>query len=168
MLAGLMPPNQLKPGGEIDAWCTQCKADKVHRIIALVGPTPKKVECLSCKGHHMYRPTQAQKDAVAAHKRASKPEPRAVSAGVAPVRALRGASAARKREDDLHAAWERAVNGKDFAAFKLYRIDKAFAKGDLIRHSKFGEGIVATIIDANKCEILFKDGMRTLAQSMQL
>ena len=177
MLAGLMPPNQLKPGGEIDAWCTQCKADKVHRIIALVGPTPKKVECLSCKGHHMYRATQAQKDAAAAHKRASKStlgeasrsSPRVLAtAGVAPVRALRGASAARKREDDLHAAWERAVTGKDFAAFKPYRIDKVFAKGDLIRHSKFGEGIVATILDTNKCEILFKDGMRTLAQSMQL
>jgi hypothetical protein len=166
-----MPPTQLKPGGEIDAWCTQCKADKVHRIIALVGPTPKRVECLSCKGHHMYRATQAQKDAAAAHKRASRDEPRAAAPSTAPTRgtrAPRGASAARKREDDLHAAWERAVTGKDFAAFKPYRIDKVFAKGELVRHSKFGEGIVATILDANKCEILFKDGMRTLAQSMQL
>ncbi len=166
MLRALMASPQLKPGAEIDAWCTHCKADKVHRIIALVGPTPKKVECLSCKGHHLYRPTQAQKDAAAAHKRASRAEPRPTSI-LAQARTARPVSAARKREDDLHAAWERAVAGKDFASFKPYRIDKTFAKGDLIRHSKFGEGIVATIIDATKCEILFKDGMRTLAQSYQ-
>ena len=35
---------------------------------------PKKVECLSCKGHHLYRATQAQKEAMAAHKRASRGE----------------------------------------------------------------------------------------------
>lgn len=161
MLRNLMPTTH-KPGSEIDAWCTQCKADKVHRIIALVGQTPKKVECLSCKGHHMYRATQATKDAAAAHKRASKPEKPGVT------RTTRTSISPRKREEDLLASWEKAITGKEVAAFKAYRIDKSFSKGDLIRHAKFGEGVVASVLDANKCEILFKDGMKTLAQSMQL
>lgn len=153
-----------KPGGEVDAWCTSCRADRLHRIIAVVNGQPKKVECLSCKGHHLYRATQAQKDAAAAHKRASRGD----STSVTP-RAVRGSVATpRKREEDHVATWEKAIAGQPFDAFKPYRIDRTFTKGDLVRHSKFGEGVVATILDANKCEILFRDGMKTLAQSMQL
>ena len=37
---------------------------------------------------------------------------------------------------------------------------------DLIRHSKFGDGVVTRIIDAHKVEILFKDEARTLAQAL--
>src|SRR5215218_6390706 len=94
-----------KPGSEVDAWCTSCKADKMHRIIAVVNGNPKKVECLSCKGHHLYRATAAQKEAAAAHKRASKgdsaaaPRPSRVSA----------LSTARKREEDLVATWEKSI-----------------------------------------------------------
>lgn len=152
-----------KPGGEVDAWCTSCRADRLHRIIAVVNGQPKKVECLSCKGHHLFRPTQAQKDAAAAHKRASRGD-------AAPVaKSTRAAAAApRKREEDFVATWEKAIAGQPFEAFKPYRIDRTFTKGELVRHSKFGDGVVAQILDANKCEILFRDGMKTLAQSMNL
>jgi hypothetical protein len=158
-----MATNQHKPGGEIDAWCTSCRADRLHRIIAVVGNNPKKVECLSCKGHHLYRPTQAQKEAAAAHKRASKGEGASTT-----TRTSRTSITPKKREEDLIASWEKAIAGQPFDAFKPYRINETFAKGELIRHAKFGEGIVANVIDANKCEILFRDGMKTLAQSMQL
>ena len=157
---------QLKPGSEVDAYCTSCRTDKVHRVIALVGNTPKRVECLSCKGHHLYRPTQEQKDAAAAHKRASKGEKG--TAAARPSRSSLAPTRAQKREEDLVASWEKAIAGKPFDQFKPYRIDKAFSKGDLIRHTKFGEGVVATVVDATKCEILFKDGIKMLAQSTQL
>jgi len=156
-----------KVGGEVDAYCTSCRTDKVHRIIALVGTTPKRVECLSCKGHHLYRPTQEQKEAAAAHKRASKGE-KSPAAGGRPSRASISPTRAQKREEDLVASWEKAITGKPFDQFKPYRIDKTFAKGDLVRHTKFGEGVVAAVVDATKCEVLFKDGMKTLAQSTQL
>lgn len=151
-----------KPGGEIDAWCTSCRADKVHRIIAVVGGQPKKVECLSCKGHHLYRATQAQKDAAAAHKRASKGTSTVVSRS---SRTTMG-TAPKKREEDLVATWEKAIAGQPFDAFKPYRIDRTFVKGELVRHTKFGDGVVTTILDANKCEILFREGVKTLAQSV--
>lgn len=154
-----------KPGSEIDAYCTSCKADKVHRIIAMLGAAPKKVECLSCKGHHLYRATTAQKEAAAAHRRASKGDkpttPRATRTSIA-------SSRLKQREEDLQQAWEKAITGKPFDQFKQYRIDRTFAKGELIRHAKFGEGVVTTVLDATKCEILFKDGMKTLAQSTTL
>jgi hypothetical protein len=159
-----MATTPLKPGAEIDAWCTSCRADRLHRIIAVVGNQPKKVECLSCKGHHLYRPTAAQKEAAAAHKRASRGES---SSAVAP-RSSRASVTPKKREEDLTATWEKAVAGQPFESFKPYRIDKTFAKGELVRHTKFGDGVVANIVDATKCEILFRDGMKTLAHSTQL
>ncbi len=155
-----------KPGGEVEAWCTSCRADRMHRIIAVVSGKPKKVECLSCKGHHLYRPTQAQKDAAAAHKRASKGE--GSSASTSKPRASRASiTAPKRREEDLTATWEKAIAGQPFEAFKPYRIDRTFSKGELVRHNKFGDGVVSTILDANKCEVLFREGMKTLAQSIQ-
>ena len=162
-----MSSTNLKPGGEIDAYCTSCKADRTHRIIALDrdGKTPKKVECLSCKGHHLFRLTQAQKDAAAAHKRASRGDKSAPAAPSRSGGAKSHAAASKKREEDQVASWDRAVVGKDYAAFKPYRIDQSFAKNDLVRHSKFGDGVVLTVLDAAKVEVLFRDGPRMLAQA---
>jgi hypothetical protein len=50
--------------------------------------------------------------------------------------------------------------------FKPYRVDLTFAEGDLIRHKKFGDGIVTRVLDPRKVEILFKDEARTLAQGL--
>jgi hypothetical protein len=166
MLRDPMATAPLKPGAEIDAWCTSCRADRLHRIIAVVGGTPKKVECLSCKGHHLYRATAAQKEAAAAHKRASRGE--GSSAVSSRVSRPSVASAAKKREEDLVATWEKAVAGQPFESFKPYRIDKTFVKGELVRHTKFGDGVVLSIVDAGKLEILFRDGMKMLAHSTPL
>jgi hypothetical protein len=152
-----------KPGSEVESYCTSCRADRVHRIIAVMNGQPKKVECLSCKGHHLYRATQAQKEAMAAHKRASRGE----RTSVASSSRARPSIAARPKED-LSQTWEKAIAGRALTDFKPYRIDQTFVKGELVRHSKFGEGVVTTVVDANKCEILFKDGLRTLAQATTL
>jgi hypothetical protein len=152
-----------KPGGEVESYCTSCRADRVHRIIALMNGQPKKVECLSCKGHHLYRATQAQKEAMAAHKRASRGERTSTSS----LSRSRPSMPARPKED-LSQTWEKAIAGRALTDFKPYRIDQTFVKGELVRHSKFGEGVVITVVDATKCEILFKDGLRTLAQATSL
>lgn len=152
-----------KPGSEVDAYCTSCRADRVHRIIAVMNGQPKKVECLSCKGHHLFRPTQAQKEAMAAHKRASKGERASTTTSRS-----RTSISPRAPKEDLSQTWEKAITGKPYADFKPYRMDQTFAKGDLVRHTKFGEGVVTNLLDPTKCEILFKDGLRTLAQAMTL
>ena len=45
----------LRAGGEVDSWCTKCKLVLNHRIIALVGTTPARVECSTCSSHHNFR-----------------------------------------------------------------------------------------------------------------
>ena len=62
--------------------------------------------------------------------------------------------------------WEKAIAGKTVNEFRPYRVDQTFAEGDLIRHKKFGDGVVTRILDPKKVEILFKDEPRTLAQGL--
>jgi hypothetical protein len=45
----------LGAGSEIDAWCTWCRMDLGHRVVAMVGGAPKRVVCLTCDREHDYR-----------------------------------------------------------------------------------------------------------------
>jgi hypothetical protein len=154
-----MPPKLLKPGSEVDAWCTKCKMDLLHRIIAMNGEKILQVECLTCRGHHNYRKPKSA---------AAEPKtPRAASTRAPASLSPRKAAAAeveRKREQ----GWEKAVAGQAIAAFKAYRPAQTFSEGELIRHSKFGDGYIMRVIDRQKVEVMFKDGPRTLAQALDL
>ena len=65
-------------GSEIDSWCTKCKLDLNHRIIAMNGTKIVRVECLTCRGHHAYRrpksaaPEPKKRRAASAKKTAAK------------------------------------------------------------------------------------------------
>jgi len=153
-----------KTGGEIDAFCTKCKLDLTHRIIAMVGDAVKKVECRTCGSHHLYRRPKTERDA--AHARLVKrAEDRKAASPTAGTKAERSARA-EKAEREQVSAWEHAIAGKPSSAFTAYRISLHFGPGDLVKHPKFGDGVVAKVIDQSKVEILFKDGPRTMAQGV--
>jgi hypothetical protein len=61
--------------------------------------------------------------------------------------------------------WEQAIVGRGVLEFKAYDIRTTFNEGDLVRHKKFGDGVVTRIIDGKKVEVLFRDETRTLAQA---
>jgi len=152
----------LKAGGEVDSWCTKCRLFLNHRIIAMVGATPKRVECSTCGSHHNYR-ARAPGDKAPAAGRSS-----TTSSSPASMRAPRVSSATKAEQARVsrEQTWEKAVTGRALNDFRKYNIYETFREGDLIRHSRFGDGVVTRIIDANKIEILFKDEPRTLAQSV--
>jgi len=148
-----MAPTALRPGGEIDAWCTKCRMDLLHRIIAMRGDKVVRVECRTCGGHHNYR---RQKGGAA---EAPAPKPgRAAS---------QQRTAMAEAERQRIAEWRKAVEGRPAAAFKPYRATQVYARGDLIRHGKFGDGYVIRIFDRQKVEAMFQDGPRTLAQALE-
>lgn len=153
----------LRAGGEVDAWCTKCKLVLNHRVIAMVGGTPVRVECSTCSSHHNFRaraPGEKAPPKEGGTTRAS-----SGSAGPRSTRvtsATKAMAAAVEREK----SWEKAVSGKAVSDFKNYRVDQVFSEGDLIKHKKFGDGIVTRILDPKKVEILFKDEARTLAQGL--
>jgi hypothetical protein len=151
----------LKAGGEVDSWCTKCRLFLNHRIIAMLGPKPVRVECSTCGSHHNYRARAPGDKAAPAGRSAGSSSP-------ASVRAPRVSSATKAEQARVsrEQTWEKAVTGRALNDFRKYNIYETFREGDLVRHSRFGDGVVTRIIDANKIEILFKDEPRTLAQSV--
>lgn len=151
----------LRAGGEVDSWCTKCKLVLNHRIIAMVGAQPARVECSTCSSHHNFRARAPGDKAPAAGRAAASGSSRAPRSTRTPS-LTKAAQAAVDRER----SWEKAIAGKGVNEFKAYRVDETFSEGELIRHKKFGDGVVTRILDPRKVEILFKDEPRTLAQGM--
>jgi hypothetical protein len=155
----------LKAGGEVDSWCTKCKLVLNHRIIAMVGPNPVRVECSTCGSHHNFRGrAPGEKAPAAGGARSSSLSSGGASPGPRSTRmsVSKAAQAALEREK----TWEKAIAGKGVHDFRQYKVSETFSEGDLIRHTKFGDGVVTRILDPKKIEILFKDDARTLAQGL--
>ena len=152
----------LRAGGEVDAWCTKCKLVLNHRIIAMVGGTPVRVECSTCASHHNFR-ARAPGDKAPAKEGGTT---RAASSTAGPRSVRVSVTKAAKDALDRERSWEKAVSGKLANDFISYSVDQLFNEGDLVRHKKFGDGIVMRIIDPRKVEVMFKDESRTLAQGL--
>jgi Zn ribbon nucleic-acid-binding protein len=140
-------------GSEVDAYCTKCKMDLNHRIIAMEGTTIKRVECLTCRGHHNYRLPKAAKK-----KTAKKRATRSTGARSAAAKA----AAEQKKKDEQRATWEQAIMGRSTDDFVPYRMTDLFQEGQLIRHKKFGDGVVWEAMEGGKIAILFEAGPKTL------
>jgi hypothetical protein len=138
--------------------------DLGHRIIAMVGGVPVKVECQTCMSHHKYRRPMEDRGA---ERRASAPTdagrtrsastPRSASA-----RAVAEAAAEAQRDH----AWQARIAGKMADDFVKYSPKATFALDDLVKHFKFGDGYVVRVIDVKKIEVMFRDGPRVLAQGI--
>ncbi len=142
-------------GGEVDSYCTKCKLDLTHRIIAMVGDTIKKVECCTCGGHHLYRkPKSAAKKTAKKKKTTAKARSKK-----AQQTAAKAAEAERRKQ------WEEAIMGKSAADFTVYNMKVELEAGQLVRHKKFGDGVVIEIRLGDKADIMFEESMRTLIHS---
>lgn len=138
---------RLAAGAEIDSWCTKCKLDLGHRIVAMVGDGPKRVICMTCGSEHNYR---APKTGAAA------PKPKAKKTGAKRQTVAQMTEAARREE------WRNRVEGRSADEFAAYRIDDVFQEGQLIAHRRFGNGYVSELLDGNKVSVMFEDGAKTL------
>ena len=146
----------LTAGSEIDSWCTKCRMDLGHRIVAMVGGKPKRVICQTCGSQHNYRAPRME-DGPAARTRAASSGSK--SSGTPRVTNKAKAEAERLGE------WESRMAGQAVTAFTRYAMDKQFSQGQLVLHGKFGEGYVVDVLEDGKVSIMFRDGPRTLAHS---
>jgi hypothetical protein len=155
-----------RAGGEIDAYCTKCRLDLNHRIVAMVGEAVKQVECLTCRGTHTYRRPRSEIAAAAAKRLTDKSQPKNGERAPRSSSSPRETIAARTEREQRH-SWEKSIAGQPPSAFRAYRIFETFNPGDLVRHSKFGDGVIARVIDRGKIEVLFQEGPKTLAHNQQ-
>jgi hypothetical protein len=147
----------LSAGSEIDAWCTKCRMDLGHRIVAMVGPVPKRVICQTCGGEHAYRAPRSEASASPLVRRNGAAAP--ASKRPAGVRAAQKA----RDEEQRYGTWAQHTLGKTVDAFTRYSMDQRLALGQLVLHPKFGEGYVEVVHEDGKVSVMFRDGRRTLA-----
>lgn len=158
-----MVSRKLTAGGEVVSYCTKCRMDLNHRIIALVEGVPVKVECESCGSHHKYRRPMEDRAAdkrVRAAPAASRPKAPSTRSAAGRVAAEAAEEANRERE------WQGRIAGKMADEFVKYTPKGSFEADALVHHFKFGDGYVVRVIDANKIEVMFQDGPKVLAQAI--
>ena len=135
-------------GAEVDAYCTKCKTDTGHIIVALSGDEVKRVECQSCGGHHNYR----------------KPKSAAAAAPATKVKTTKKKAPGEKRSKavpvpDLE-TWDAAIKTSS-TKVKRYEQDGVFQAGEIIDHHKFGMGKVEDVL-RNKMKVAFREGAKLL------
>ena len=134
--------NTYSVGGNVVAWCTKCKIELEHTIVAMVENLPKKVKCNTCGGQHIYRLKPAERST------ASKRTTRKV-----------------KSNEVAYAELLETLTGGDLPNARKYSMQGNFKKDEILEHPTFGLGIVTAVVQKHKMEIMFKDGLKMLSQN---
>ncbi|RJR15411.1 MAG: hypothetical protein C4581_12135 [Nitrospiraceae bacterium] len=130
-------------GGYIEAWCTKCKLELGHTIVAMVDNIPRKVKCNTCEGQHMYRAKPSETNRTKLKNPARKPR-------------AKGA---------IYEEYLSRLTGGDLSRARKYSFKENYKKDEILDHPTFGVGVVLSVIQTNKMEILFKDGTKLLSQN---
>ncbi|MFO0753254.1 MAG: hypothetical protein U0411_08025 [Thermodesulfovibrionales bacterium] len=135
---------KLSAGEEVSSYCTRCKLDLTHIIIAMVGQRIVKVQCRTCGSIHSYRSRETVGRTAAAGERRS--------------------GAVRKSQEPVRTVIDRWEAGMAKAEGREtpYDMGRTYKEGDIIAHPFFGKGIVLRT-HYRKCDVLFRDKERTLA-----
>lgn len=123
-------------GDRIEARCTKCRKNTDHIIITLAEENPAEVQCNSCSRQHKYRPPTVTKK-------------------TAGRRATNLKDAERKE-------WETLRPNMNSDAATDYSMTGAYKVKSLINHPVFGLGLVQRVVGAQKVEVLFEDGKKTM------
>ncbi len=126
------------------SYCTSCKMDLNHVIVAMKGDKIAKVQCLTCKKEHVYRvPKGALEPQVAKASKAKK-------------------SAEETESHSIEIEWEKLMSSHKDIPLKPYTTRGHFGLGDKLNHPTFGDGIVGKLIYPNKLEVIFRHDVKVL------
>jgi hypothetical protein len=162
-----------KVGKDCDAYCTRCKMDLGHTIVAMVDGMPVQVKCDTCHSFHKYRrPKNAPKPARPARRRAAEPAgdreaiARTAAAkhppGAGQAEVARAGRESRREATVLFDRWQGLVGRREVSDSRRYQVREAFGAEELIDHPKFGLGVVIDAPLAGRIRVLFQDGERVL------
>lgn len=148
----------LTAGGECDAWCTKCKRDTLHNIVAMdaTGKTPAQVQCRSCQGTHKYRPP---KDTPVAKALAKTAAPKKASAAKGEKKAAEKKAASTA---SVYKRWEDLLGRRGGNPAVKYIVTASYEPDDVVEHKDFGLGFVLEEVAFNRIKVLFQDTERTL------
>ena len=136
--------SNLSAGKDVDSYCTKCKLELGHLIVAMVGDKIAKVKCNTCGGIHNYRVLKVQKPAGTAKKAATPKIPKEIG----------------KPPEVL---WQERIS-KARGTEIPYEMGRVFKVGDVIAHELFGKGVVLQIA-SKKCTAIFVDKERIMVSA---
>ena len=135
-------------GRDIDSWCTRCKLMLAHTVEAMIGGKITRVHCNTCGSQHAYRPHPPGD--LSRESRCRPPGSR--DAPRVPRR--------RRARADKYVT---LLSGRDTGSARARtRRRIGFAPNDLILHPSFGLGVVMTLKDRTKIDVMFREGVKTL------
>ncbi|MGE3261864.1 MAG: hypothetical protein AB7K68_08810 [Bacteriovoracia bacterium] len=139
-------------GEEIICFCSSCKLDLRHVIVAHKsgnsGPI-SKVRCNTCKKIHAYRNNPA-------HTASASTRTRKESSPREKVQVI-----------PIEVEWREQLRSNENKPSVKYAPTGEFKVGDVIDHPTFGCGIVRSMKDANKFEVLFQRDVKTLVHKLK-
>ncbi|HXH75852.1 MAG TPA: hypothetical protein VNJ08_12845 [Bacteriovoracaceae bacterium] len=135
--------SQLTVGKDVLSYCTKCKLNLGHIIVAMKDAKHiAKVKCNTCGTLQSYKdPTLAKQNKTRTKKTSSIPS-KVISVS------------------DL---WMEKMSSTKKKSMP-YAMDGKFNQGDIIDHSKFGPGIVEKVVD-DKIEVIFRHEIKTLVHN---
>lgn len=134
-----------KVGGDTLAFCTRCKLELSHVIVAMHEGEPVRVLCKTCKTERKYRAPGVKREK---------------SAPTAAV--TRSPAASSRTASRAEALWEARMKESQGKVPHPYSPRQSFTAGDVVQHPKFGLGLVEEVKPGQKVLILFRDGSRVL------
>lgn len=137
-------------GEEIICYCSSCKLDLRHVIVAHKsgnsGPI-SKVRCNTCKKIHAYRNNPAHVNATKTKREVAPRE----KVQIIPI----------------EVEWREQLRSNEGKTSVTYAPTGEFKVGDIIDHPTFGCGIVRAMKDSNKFEALFQRDVKTLVHRLK-
>lgn len=127
-------------GRNIESYCTKCRLNLDHTIMATSGEEIARVRCKTCGTSHKFK-------GLADARKIGKP--RAIKRGV--------------EEATAEIIWENSL-AEAKGIKRDYDVSVKYCIGDVVNHQTFGKGIVVKLY-TNKCSMLFKDKERLMSST---
>ena len=131
-------------GHDIDTYCSRCKLDLAHVIIALSAGQPVRVLCKTCNSEHAFR------------------KPKRKTTGVTKRAASKKSTTSAPQGPLSTEAYHQLLSGRDLSRSRRYTIKETFEVDDVVDHKKFGIGLVTKMLGDQKIEVTFREGVKIL------
>lgn len=154
-----MTSGRVGPGEDVEAWCTRCRMNLNHRVIAVVGNSIQRVHCLTCGGDHKYYPPKGDRETQQSERKRTSSAPRSTSSPAA----AKDRKSAERSSARAYSEWMTFMQQMpDGIIPRPYRISEAYKTAEYIEHPEFGTGRVVDVLGAQRIEVIFKDGRKVM------
>jgi hypothetical protein len=144
------------PGEDVEAWCTRCRMNLNHRVIAVVGSSIHRVHCLTCGGDHKYYPPKSVTPGVTEKTRSKSP-------ASATTPAAKDRKASERAAGKAYSEWVTFMKAMPEGTLpRQYSTKESFKAGDYVEHPEFGTGRVVDVLGAERIEVAFKDSRKVM------